>query len=112
MAASYYRGRFGRRQFVVNLLLSVVMAVGMTVLWGLFVSEDGKIPEGAGVAAMILVFLFHTIVVVRRLHDLDKSGWHIWLFLVPIYNLYLAASCFFKKGTEGPNRFGIDPLMF
>ena len=59
---------------------------------------------------MIIMFLFHTIVVVRRLHDLDKSGWWIWLFLVPLFNIYLGALLFFKKGTEGPNRFGMDPL--
>ena len=36
---------------------------------------------------------------VRRMHDVDRSGWFI---LVPVYNIVLAAS----KGTDGPNRFG------
>lgn len=36
---------------------------------------------------------------VRRLHDVDKSGWFI---LVPIYNIVLLAT----EGTRGPNRFG------
>jgi len=35
---------------------------------------------------------------IRRLHDVDKSGWFI---LVPIYNLVLFAT----EGTPGPNRF-------
>jgi uncharacterized membrane protein YhaH (DUF805 family) len=41
-------------------------------------------------------------VAVRRMHDVDKSGWFI---LIPIYNLILACT----EGTQGPNRFGSDP---
>ncbi len=39
----------------------------------------------------------------RRMHDNDKSG---WFMLIPIYSLYLAII----KGTDGPNRFGDDPV--
>jgi uncharacterized membrane protein YhaH (DUF805 family) len=39
---------------------------------------------------------------VKRMHDVDKSGWFI---LVPIYNLVLLLT----DGTAGPNRFGDDP---
>jgi len=38
-------------------------------------------------------------VAVRRMHDVDKSGWFV---LIPIYNLVLLAT----PGTVGPNRFG------
>jgi hypothetical protein len=48
---------------------------------------------------------------VKRLHDLDRSGAHYWLLLVPLYNIYLALLLLFKKGTTGPNRFGPDPLQ-
>lgn len=39
---------------------------------------------------------------VRRMHDIDKSGWFI---LIPIYNLILACT----NGTVGPNEYGEDP---
>jgi uncharacterized membrane protein YhaH (DUF805 family) len=41
-------------------------------------------------------------VAVRRMHDLDRSG---WFFLIPLYGYYLAC----LDGTEGDNRFGPDP---
>lgn len=47
---------------------------------------------------------------VRRLHDLDKSGWFILLALVPIVNMFFAIYVLFFKGTDGSNRFGADPL--
>ena len=39
---------------------------------------------------------------VRRIHDVNKSGWFI---LIPIYNLILYCT----PGTEGPNKYGTDP---
>lgn len=51
-----------------------------------------------------------TCLVVQRLHDLDRPGTHYWLFLIPFYNIYLACLLVFKKGTEGSNKYGEDPL--
>ena len=39
---------------------------------------------------------------VRRMHDVNKSGWFI---LIPIYNLILACT----EGTKGHNDYGNDP---
>ena len=55
------------------------------------------------------VFLPSIAVAVRRLHDLDKSGWWLFLGVVPIANLLLLV-WFCSKGTAGENRFGSDPL--
>jgi uncharacterized membrane protein YhaH (DUF805 family) len=41
-------------------------------------------------------------VAVRRMHDLDKSGWFI---LIPFYNLILVLT----SGTQGENKYGADP---
>jgi len=41
-------------------------------------------------------------VIVRRMHDVDKSGWFI---LIPIYNFILAVT----EGTKGSNHYGNDP---
>ena len=51
----------------------------------------------------ILSMLVPSIAVaVRRMHDVNKSGWFI---LIPIYNLILACT----EGTTGPNPYGPDP---
>jgi len=49
-------------------------------------------------------------VTVKRLHDLGRPGWHWFLLGVPLYNIYLGLVLLFAKGTDGPNRFGLDPL--
>jgi uncharacterized membrane protein YhaH (DUF805 family) len=58
-----------------------------------------------------LLMLWPTIAVhIKRLHDRDRSGWFYLLFLVPLVNIWVLIEVMFLKGTEGPNRFGEDPL--
>jgi uncharacterized membrane protein YhaH (DUF805 family) len=72
--------------------------------------------EGYAVAQLLaLVFVLAGAVlgafqVVKRLHDLGRPGWHYWLLLIPIYDIYLALVLLFCKGTAGSNSYGVDPL--
>lgn len=47
---------------------------------------------------------------VRRLHDIDRSGWWLPIILIPLVGIivFLVWAC--TRGTLGPNRFGPDPL--
>ena len=40
----------------------------------------------------------------RRMHDIDKSGWYLLLWLLPIIGWiwFLILAC--QRGTEGPNK--------
>ncbi|RDV01146.1 DUF805 domain-containing protein [Undibacter mobilis] len=48
-------------------------------------------------------------VAIRRLHDLDRTGWWV-LIAFTIIGLLLLLVWFCLRGTQGPNRFGPDPL--
>jgi uncharacterized membrane protein YhaH (DUF805 family) len=57
----------------------------------------------------LLLFLPGLAVSVRRLHDLDRTGWWMLITLTIIGLIVLLIwDCI--KGTDGPNRFGPDPL--
>lgn len=47
---------------------------------------------------------------VRRLHDLDRSGWWWWLWLVPLVGWIILLIWYVTKGTDGQNQYGHDPL--
>ena len=49
-------------------------------------------------------------VIVKRLHDLDRPGWHFLLMGIPIYNLYLWLLLLCRGGTAGRNVYGPDPF--
>jgi len=46
---------------------------------------------------------------VRRLHDLNKSGWLYLLCLVPVVGGLLLLYWFSLPGTVGANQYGEDP---
>lgn len=49
-------------------------------------------------------------VVVRRLHDTDRSGWWYWIALIPLIGTIVLIVFFCQRGTNGANRFGEDPF--
>lgn len=62
------------------------------------------------ILVMLLAIILPSIAIaIRRLHDTDRSGWWYLLSLIPLVSLVLL---FFycQKGTDGPKRFGPDPL--
>ncbi len=58
----------------------------------------------------LVVLLPGIAVGVRRLHDLDRSGWWLLLAFVPLVGTIVLIVWFCTRGTPGPNRFGPDPL--
>ena len=46
---------------------------------------------------------------VKRLHDVDKSGWFVLFLIIPVINFILGIYMLFADGTVGPNRYGNDP---
>lgn len=47
---------------------------------------------------------------VRRMHDIDKSGWWLLIALIPLVGWIILIVWYATKGTGGANRFGADPL--
>jgi uncharacterized membrane protein YhaH (DUF805 family) len=46
---------------------------------------------------------------IRRLHDIDRTGWW-WLIVFTLIGIFLLLYWACVRGTPGPNRFGADPL--
>jgi len=95
---------------IIDLAINARMAAGISDL----ASVIAAVAAGFyGVAAAI--FGLATIipsfaVTIRRLHDLDRTGWWIFLPLIPIVGGIVLLIWYCSKGTEGPNRFGPDRL--
>jgi uncharacterized membrane protein YhaH (DUF805 family) len=83
-----------------------------TVLANLVAGIIDAVLGGIGLVGLIvsLALLLPGIAVsVRRLHDLDRTGWWLLLVFTGIgVILLLVWDC--MKGTTGPNSHGADPL--
>ena len=106
-----FSGRAQRSEywwFILFVLLIVVAAAILDNLLGLTFDEDGDGP--IQVVVGLGTFLPMISVSVRRLHDLDRSGWWWWIQLIPLIGFIVLLVFTCTRGTEGPNRFGEDPL--
>jgi len=62
-----------------------------------------------GLLVSLALLLPYLSVWIRRLHDLDRTGWWVLISFTGI-GIILLIVWFCMKGTTGPNRFGADPL--
>jgi uncharacterized membrane protein YhaH (DUF805 family) len=56
----------------------------------------------------LAVFLPGVAISIRRLHDTDRTGWWIFIGLIPLIGAILLIVWYCTRGTVGPNRYGPD----
>ncbi|MBI1205325.1 MAG: DUF805 domain-containing protein [Rhodopseudomonas sp.] len=98
-----FSGRAARSEFWFWTLFSILANLVASIL-------DAVLGLGLIDLVVSLALLIPGLAVsVRRLHDLDRTGWWLLLIFTGIgIILLLIWDC--MKGTAGPNRFGADPL--
>jgi uncharacterized membrane protein YhaH (DUF805 family) len=57
----------------------------------------------------IFIFLPSLAVMVRRLHDSDRSGWWVLISFIPVLGGLILLIFSLLDGNAGPNRYGPDP---
>src|SRR5690606_37102973 len=104
-----FDGRIGRLQYFGFSVIWGVLLTVVAMALGFSASMSGL--SAAGSASFWLLFLVYVVATVsygvRRLHDLDKSGWWYLLSFVPLANVVLGLILLFGPGTPGANRFGV-----
>lgn len=108
------KGRLNRKSYIYrNFFLSFVLNIIRIILAVLAAYIDALELLFTGLLYVLGIFGFVAgiMMLARRLHDLDKSGWWMLLLCVPLINLFFAIYIYFFKGTEGPNQYGEDPLQ-
>lgn len=109
-----FNGRASRSEFWWYMLFATLVSMALNVVdlalvrmgllslimdkWGVF-----------GTLYLFIIIIPTIAVTARRMHDLGRSGWWQVLLVLPLIGLlivYWAA----KKGTDGPNPYGADPL--
>src|ERR1035437_9534793 len=100
-------GRASRSEFWYFFLFVCVVGLSADLIDTYVIASGTRI---LGVIWWLATFLPTIAVLIRRLHDIDRSGeW--WLIgFVPIIGQILLLVWQCTRGTVGPNRFGKDPL--
>ena len=101
------KGRYNRSRYVWMTLGISLVTYALAFLVGIIMGTEESASAIGGIMGLVSSIVL-AFVTVKRLHDLDRPGWHYWLLLVPFYNIYLSIVLLFVKGTPGANRFGMD----
>ncbi len=109
-----FNGRIGRQTFWSQCMLPILI-----ILFVIFYIEINMITNSVSTSYGIydcflvlkLFFMWPLLAIhAKRWHDLDKSGWWILTFFIPILNIWHMLTNWFSTGSEGNNRFGPDTL--
>ena len=109
-----FTGRSRRMEyFVFHVFLGLVLATCIGVLLAFEPTmSTGSIKLCIGAVSLLVASIaIPTLTLeVRRFHDLNLSGWYVLLNLIPVLGRPIVLLFMVRKGTNGPNRFGDDPL--
>ena len=103
-----FQGRASRSEWLFFLWV-IILSVGAIAIDIFVFGTNPLAPLGLYGPAYLLVlganFIPSLSVQIRRLHDLDRTGWWVLLSLVPIAGLVIFVFNL-QPGTQGANRFG------
>jgi uncharacterized membrane protein YhaH (DUF805 family)/phage shock protein A len=104
-----FSGRSGRQEYwwfvLANYLVAVVLSIAVTSLYSV-----------TAINLSIISFLYFLVLMcpslavsIRRLHDIDRSGWWVLLGFIPILGSLALIVLHCLPGTAGENQYGPLP---
>ncbi len=102
-----FTGRAARSEFWYWALFTTIVSIVLNIVDYSIGTGRGLLGELWGLAT----FLPGLAVGARRLHDTDRSGFWLFLVLVPLIGIIVLIVWWCSRGTKGTNQFGPEPLM-
>jgi uncharacterized membrane protein YhaH (DUF805 family) len=100
-----FSGRASRSEYWFWVLFRILVLIGLAIVDAVAFSAVYVL---SAIAALAL-FLPSLAVSIRRLHDIDRSGWWFFISFVPLVGQIVMLIFLCTPGTRGENRFGMGP---
>ena len=100
-----WNARSTRSEYWWWVLFTLIVGIVATIIDTVVFGSEGM---GAGllsIIATIALFLPGLSLVVRRLHDTDRSGWWFWISLIPIVGGIILIVFMLLPSKMGPTRW-------
>lgn len=105
-------GRARRREYWMYTLATALLSLTISIVFGILgFAADIFSTIGSLLSALLsLALLLPGITLaIRRLHDIGKSGWYLFIALIPLVGAFILLYFLVTAGTVGPNEYGEDP---
>ena len=110
-----FKGRSSREEYWYFILCTVIIGISMTLLsealgWKIIHSYAFGGPTYPLVELSRLAFFFPSIAAgTRRLHDINRTGWWMFLFFLPIVGWIALIVMHASSSDNNDNQFGPKP---
>jgi uncharacterized membrane protein YhaH (DUF805 family) len=105
-----FDGRAGRAEYWYFVLFNVIVSIVLGILDGLLgtVSSGARVGLFGGIYS--LAVLCPSIGVgIRRLHDINRSGWWLLIGLIPLVGWIILIVWAARESDPGANQYGSGP---
>ena len=92
-------------------LFTIIVAIGFSIIQGAL--GDGGLGSFVGILYLIwsiALILPNLGLAVRRLHDIDRTGWWILIAFVPLVGVIVLIVFWATPGTQGDNKHGAPAI--
>lgn len=105
-----FGGRARRKEYWYFVLFNIIISIVLTGIDGVTGSFSAQTGMGLLSGIYSLAVLIPCIAVsVRRLHDTDRSGWWLFIVLVPLVGAIVLLVFAVQDSKPGANQFGDNP---
>ena len=106
-----FKGRARRAEYWNFVLFNVLISIALTLIDIFIIGIDPFAGESGILSNLysLAVFLPSLGVLVRRLHDVGKSGWFFLIVLIPLIGAIWLLILLFIDGEQGENKWGPNP---
>lgn len=108
-----FSGRARRAEYWNFVLVNLIIYIPFYILFIIGIANDAETVGLLGMSVLGLFALAMLIpslaVLVRRLHDINKSGWFFLIYFIPLVGPILMLVWLCTEGNRFPNNYGDDP---
>jgi uncharacterized membrane protein YhaH (DUF805 family) len=105
-----FKGRAGRKDFWMFYLINLIfMAIALFIDRVNGLGSNVYFAGPIFIIYMLLILLPMCAVCVRRLHDTGRSGWMVFVKLIPVIGSIWLVILLATAGDKGKNAYGEDP---
>lgn len=104
-----FSGRARRKEYWMFFLFNMIISYALNFLGQMLVDSLGTLAALPSAIYGLAVLIPSIAVCVRRLHDINKSGWFMLIALIPIIGGIWLLIKLASEGDKGANQYGEDP---
>ncbi len=105
-----FEGRARRREFWMFTLFNAIFAIALSIVDMIVGLDIGNLNIGVlNIIYSLAVLLPSLGVTVRRLHDTNRSGWWIFIGVIPFVGPIILLVLLFLDSTPRENKYGSNP---